>query len=109
MELRFVAADDALLSPDFGRASCRLGAYQANPGACDRFFVAFEQELKALGARPHWGKDFRYGPEELAALVPNLARFEALRASLDPRGVFESAFVRRVFAGVKADLRSPRP
>ena len=96
-ELRFVAADDALLSPDQGRQSCRLGCYLARRRDVPRLFAAFEQEMLALGGRPHWGKLFSASPDTLRAAVPGLARFDELRRALDPKGMFANGYVRRIF------------
>ena len=96
-ELRFVAADDLLMSPAFGRDSCFFGAYI---GACrdrERFFSGFEDIMLDLDGRPHWGKIFTVGHAEFAARLPNFERFAAIRARLDPNGVFVNPFIRRVF------------
>jgi alditol oxidase len=96
-EIRTVAADDLWLS-----------------GSCDRDAVAFhftwhrdedavyavlrlvESVLMPLGARPHWGKCFVAGADELAAAYPRLTDFAALRSARDPKGKFSNAFVDRV-------------
>jgi sugar-1,4-lactone oxidase-like protein len=96
-EARFVAADEALLSPAFGRASCFIGAYMARTAGIDRYFEAFQQQMLALGGRPHWGKQFHATAEELRAVHPNYERFEAIRRELDPAGMFRNAFLDRVF------------
>jgi FAD-linked oxidoreductase len=96
VELRFVAADEAWLSPAFGRRTAYLGAYMARAEGLERYFAAFEREMVALGGRPHWGKQFSLGQEELRELCPNLKAFAALREALDPQGRFDNAFLRRV-------------
>ena len=96
VELRFVAADTAWLSPAFGRDTVYVGAYMARAAGLERYFHAFEQEMIARGGRPHWGKQFAAGAGQLAALCPNLARFSALRDRLDPHGLFDNAFLARV-------------
>jgi L-gulonolactone oxidase len=97
VELRFVAADDAWLSPCHGRDSCFIGAYMARSRGIERYFSTFESEMLALGGRPHWGKQFSAGAEQLAPLYSKWDDFDALRARLDPRGMFENDYVRRLF------------
>lgn len=97
VEWRFVAADDVMLSPAFARDVCHVTACVAPCRDADRYLRAFEALMIELGGRPHWGKVFGGGRAELEALVPNLARFDAIRRRLDPRGTFENALVRRVF------------
>lgn len=96
-ELRFVAADDILLSPAFGRDSCHFGGYIGASADSERFFRCFEELMLELDGRPHWGKVFRAGHKQLRERLPGFARFAAIRARLDPDGVFVNNFVRRVF------------
>jgi FAD/FMN-containing dehydrogenase len=65
------------------------------PGV-ERYFREFETSMKALGGRPHWGKEFRSSPAELTANYPGFQRFSALARELDPRGVFRNPFVARL-------------
>lgn len=97
VELRFVAKDDAWLSPDHGRDSCRLGAYMARAPGLGRYFATFEEEMLSLGGRPHWGKQFGAGPELLRAAYPFFDRFAELRRRLDPQGMFDNDFLARLF------------
>jgi len=96
VEVRFVAADEGWMSPAFGRPTAYLGAYMARARGIERYFAAFEKMMLALGGRPHWGKQFSLDAEALRALHPNLARFAALRDALDPGGLFDNDFLRRV-------------
>ena len=47
-ELRFVAGDDAWMSPDYRRDSAHLGAYMASAPDLPRYFSAFEARVAAL-------------------------------------------------------------
>lgn len=96
-EVRFVAADDIMLSGAYGRDSCQLGAYIGDTSSRARYFAGFEALCLALGGRPHWGKEFSATPAQLAAAFPSYQLFAALRRELDPEGLFDSAFLQRVF------------
>jgi len=96
-ELRFVAGDDAWMSPDYRRDSAHLGAYMASAPDLPRYFSTFEAEMLALGGRPHWGKQFAATAEQLRGAYPEYDRFDALRRKVDPQGVFGNAFLERVF------------
>lgn len=50
----------------------------------------------ACGGRPHWGKIFPLGPDDVAALYPALPAFRAECERADPRGVFRNAHVGRL-------------
>lgn len=100
VELRFAAADDVLLSPARGRETCWLGAYMAEAPDLPAYFAAFEALCLELGGRPHWGKEHGLDAAQLRHAFTDLRRFDALRRELDPTGMFENAFTRRVFRRV---------
>ncbi|MEU0407003.1 FAD-binding oxidoreductase [Streptomyces griseorubiginosus] len=57
---------------------------------------ALDDEVAAVGGRVCLAKDSRLRPELLATTYPRLDDFRALRAELDPRGVFTSDLSRRL-------------
>jgi L-gulono-1,4-lactone dehydrogenase len=95
LEARFVRGDGAWLSPAYGGETCQLGAYCQGSGS-DAYFAAFWREMRALGARPHWGKELDHTAGEVRAAWPLADKFLALRDQLDPDRVFVSAFHTRV-------------
>ena len=95
-EVRFVAADDNWLSPAYGRDSVMFGAYTPDGAHARAYLEGVEDIAYALGARPHWGKDFHATPEYLRDVYPRWDDFAALREDLDPDRVLTNDFVRRV-------------
>ncbi|WP_329597546.1 FAD-binding oxidoreductase [Streptomyces pseudovenezuelae] len=55
-----------------------------------------DEEVAGAGGRVHLAQDSRLRPDLLAAMYPRLDDFRALRAELDPRGVFTSDLSRRL-------------
>jgi L-gulonolactone oxidase len=95
VEARFVRGDTGWMSPAYGGDTCQLGAYCYGTRS-DPYFAAFWREMRALGARPHWGKELDHGLDEIRALWPRTDEFRALRDELDPDRVFGSAFHTRI-------------
>ncbi|MGA5894106.1 FAD-binding protein [Streptomyces venetus] len=60
------------------------------------FLDELDGEVAAAGGRVYLAKDARLRPELLAAMYPRLDDFRALRAELDPHGVFVSDLARRL-------------
>jgi L-gulono-1,4-lactone dehydrogenase len=105
VELRLVAADDALLSPASGRDSAYVAVHVFEGVPWQEPFRAVEQLMSGFGGRPHWGKRSFLGAAELAPRYPEWDRFAAARAELDPERRFENAWARHVLIGSS----DPRP
>jgi L-gulonolactone oxidase len=95
MEIRFVKGDRAWLSPAYGGDTCQIGAYCQGPAATP-YFAAFWREMRALAARPHWGKELDHHSDDVRVLWPEARKFIALRDELDPERRFASDFHSRV-------------
>ena len=96
VELRFVAADDALLSPAHGRDTAYVAVHVFQGMDGERPFREIERLMAGWGGRPHWGKRSYLGARELKTRYPAWDAFAAARAELDPEGRFENTWARRV-------------
>lgn len=97
IEVRFVAGDDAWLSPAFARDSAYVAVHTYEGQAFRRYFLAAEEILAAHAGRPHWGKVHSLSPVALRARYPRWDEFLRVRAELDPDGVFLSPYLRGLF------------
>jgi len=96
-EIRTVAADPLWLSAAYRTDVVGLHfTWLRDPAGVYAVLPALERVLLPLGARPHWGKCFVAGVEQLAPLYPRLDDFRALRDRVDPDGTFGNAFLDRV-------------
>ena len=96
IELRFVAADDALLSPAHGRDSAFVAVHLFEGLPWEAAFREVEALMSGFGGRPHWGKWSFLGADELAPRYPAWDAFQAARDRLDPERRFANEWVRRV-------------
>ena len=102
IELRFVAADDALLSPAHERDSAYVAVHMYRGMEWEPYFRAVEAVMDELGGRPHWGKRHFQTADTLAPRYPRWDDFQAIRARLDPDGRFVNEWARRVLGAVGA-------
>ena len=96
LEVRFSAPDDAFLSTAFGRDTCYVAVHQYNGMEFETYFRAVEEIMDSYGGRPHWGKRHYQTAATLRDRYPAWDRFRAVRARLDPDGVFANDYTRRV-------------
>jgi L-gulono-1,4-lactone dehydrogenase len=96
IEVRFVAADDSLLSPAHDRDTCYIAVHQYQGMAWESYFRSVESIMDSYGGRPHWGKRHFQTAATLAERYPRWEDFLAARARLDPEGTFRNQYLDRV-------------
>jgi L-gulonolactone oxidase len=104
LELRFVADDDALLSPAHGRDTAYVAVHAFHGMPYEAPFREVESLMAGWGGRPHWGKRSFLGAAELAGRYPRWDDWQAVRAELDPDNRFLNDWARRVIGS-----SDPRP
>ncbi len=102
IEVRTVAADDALLSTAAGRDSGFVAVHMFEGMAWEPYFRAVEAIMDELGGRPHWGKRHFQTAATLRERYPEWERFQAVRRRLDPEGRFANDYTDRVLGPVDA-------
>lgn len=109
IEVRFVAADDAMLSPSFERDSCYIAVHADPSEGWMRYFGLVAEVMADYGGRPHWGKRNPLDAGDLAQLYPRFDDFLSVRERLDPTGAFANGYTDRVLgpAGVVAAEEQP--
>jgi FAD-linked oxidoreductase len=96
LEYRTVAADDAWLSPFYGRDSASISVHQYHRADWRPLFAVVEPILRRHGGRPHWGKLHTLTAGELAPLYPRWDDFARVRRRLDPQGRLLNPHLRAV-------------
>ena len=105
VELRFTAADDALLSPAHGRETAYLACHVFDGIPFEAPLREVEAAMGALGGRPHWGKRSFLSAEQLAPRYPRWDAFAAARAELDPGDRFGGPATDRLLGQVRQVVR----
>jgi FAD-linked oxidoreductase len=102
LEIRWAAGDDAFLSTAHGRDTCYVAVHQYLGMEYETYFRAVERIMDDYEGRPHWGKRHYQTAATLAPRYPDWDRFQAVRARLDPDGVFSNDYSDRVLGPVGA-------
>ena len=108
IEVRFVAGDDALLSPAHERDSCYIAVHHDRHGDWQPYFEAVAAVMASYGGRPHWGKRHKLGAAELSRLYPRFDDFKAIRGRLDPDGRFANPYTEQVLGPVVVPSKRAR-
>lgn len=101
LEVRFVAPDDAYLSPATGRDTCYIAVHMFERMEWEPYFRGVESIMDELEGRPHWGKRHFQTAGTLRSRYPEWDRFTAVRKRFDPHGRFANSYVSRVLGGVE--------
>jgi FAD-linked oxidoreductase len=102
LEVRFAAGDDAFLSTAHGRETCYIAVHQYRGMEFESYFRAVEAIMDEYDGRPHWGKRHYQTAVSLRDRYPDWDRFEAVRARLDPAGVFANDYTRRTLGPARS-------
>ena len=98
VEYRTLAADDAMLSPAYARATVTISVHQDASRPYEPYFRAVEAVFRKYEGRPHWGKIHWQTRDDLRTSYPEFDAFVEARRSLDPEGRFLSPYLRGLFA-----------
>jgi FAD/FMN-containing dehydrogenase len=97
VSLRFVAGSPHALAMQYGADPACMIEMPVLPGTHGAMSILtrYEDAMRAFAGRPHWGEMNAVSAAEVRALYPKLDDFLAIRAKLDPSGMFSNAFTGR--------------
>lgn len=104
VEVRFVKADQALLSPAYSEDPNDLFCFvnivsirpNAHPIPYEAYFQAFQRLAERYRARLHWGKMGKHEPAYLRQVYPHWETFRKLQKLEDPSGIFLNEFTGKI-------------
>ncbi|MEU8898934.1 D-arabinono-1,4-lactone oxidase [Nocardia sp. NPDC048505] len=100
IEVRWVAPDDAFLSPAGGRDTCYIAVHQYQGMPWEPFFRACETVFDRYAGRPHWGKRHFQTAATLRERYPDWDRFAEVRRRFDPKGLFANPYLDQVLGPI---------
>jgi L-gulono-1,4-lactone dehydrogenase len=101
IEVRFVAADDALLSSSHERDTCYIAVHHDRKLDWGPYFRGVEAIMDEYGGRPHWGKRHFQTAATLVPRYPRWDDFQRINARFDPDGAFRNAYTDRVLGPIE--------
>ena len=103
IEVRFVAGDDALLSPAHERDTTYIAVHQYQGMAWEGYFRAVEEIMDAYGGPPPLGQAPLPDRRDPGRALPALARLRCRSApGSTPSGVFRNEYTDRVLGPIQA-------
>ncbi|HXD54143.1 MAG TPA: D-arabinono-1,4-lactone oxidase [Solirubrobacteraceae bacterium] len=109
IEVRTVAPDDAMLSTAAGRESGFVAVHMYEGMEWRPYFEAVAEIMDGLEGRPHWGKRHFQTAAGLRPRYPDWDAFQAIRARLDPTGLFVNGWSERVLGPIGSAPGVPAP
>ena len=100
VEVRASAADDIPLSTAEGRTSGWIAVHQDPRLPSGDYFRGVEAIMDDYAGRPHWGKLHFQTHDVLQERYPRWDEFAAVRARLDPAGVFRNDYLDRILGPI---------
>ncbi|XP_067901718.1 L-gulonolactone oxidase isoform X2 [Heterodontus francisci] len=101
VEVRFVRADDILLSPCYKQDSCFMNIIMYRPYGKElpreRYWAMYEEIMKRNAGRPHWAKAHSCLRQDFEKMYPAFDKFCSIREELDPSGMFLNNYLEKAF------------
>ena len=96
-ENRFVKQDDIWMSSAYGRDSAYIAFHVYRGKEYLEYFKTMCDICSHYEGRPHWGKMHQFDTSYLSKNIPKWDDFMKLRAEMDPKGVFLSPYMKKLF------------
>jgi FAD-linked oxidoreductase len=96
LEIRYVKADDIMISPANGRDAVYMAVHQYNGMDYLEYFKTIEEIFWKYDGRPHYGKMNTMKKDQFANTYANWSKFSQIQKSCDPNGVMLNDYLRSI-------------
>ncbi len=96
IEARYVAQDEAWLSPFNDGPRFAISVHAAVNERFDYFFDELEPLFRNTGGRPHWGKLHSLSYDDFSSEYPFFNEFVKIQQGLDPEGKFLNPYLAKI-------------
>jgi FAD-linked oxidoreductase len=97
LEVRYVKADDIMISPASGRDAVYIAVHQYNGMDYQEYFKTIEEIFWKYDGRPHFGKMNTMNKEQFMKTYPNWEKFAQIQKGCDPRGIMLNDYLKSIF------------
>lgn len=96
LEIRYVKADDIMISPANGRDAVYMAVHQYNGMDYMEYFKTIEEIFWKYDGRPHYGKMNTMNKEQFANTYANWGKFGEIQKNCDPKGIMLNDYLRSI-------------
>lgn len=96
LEIRYVKADDLMISPASGRNCIYMAVHQYNGMDYETYFKTIEEIFWKYDGRPHYGKMNTMNKDQFANTYPNWSKFCSLQKECDPNGIMLNDYLKGI-------------
>lgn len=96
LEVRYVKADDIMISPATGRNAVYMAVHQYNGMDYLEYFKTIEEIFWKYDGRPHYGKMNTMSKDQFEKTYANWNQFSQIRKSCDPQGILLNPYLKSI-------------
>jgi FAD-linked oxidoreductase len=96
LEIRYVKADDIMISPATGRDAVYMAVHQYNGMEYEEYFRTIEEIFWKYDGRPHYGKMNTMKKDQFLQTYPQWQKFADIQKECDPRGIMLNTYLKSI-------------
>ncbi len=96
LEIRYVKADDIMISPANGRDAVYMAVHQYNGMDYEVYFRTIEEIFWKYDGRPHFGKMNTMKKDQFANTYANWVKFSEIQKKCDPNGIMLNDYLKSI-------------